>query len=170
MPKYRRKKWQQAPYEREKKTHEEAGDENYLCSECNNSVEQVLQCESCWNWYCGPCQNTNEEMMQAAHFKCLHWFCLKCEPSVLKLVDKSKSTGAGDQSSACNGAFQEVIITAVVEQIKSIIQETKECFKKTIDETFKQTSKCNLRDTMETDSPSLSNFNSSSTTSDVISK
>lgn len=93
-----------------------------MCSKCSRSVEQVLQCESCLNWYCGPCEDVNEAVVQ---FKCLHWFCLKCEPSVLKLVDKSKS---GDQSNINGGAFQEAIVSTIVEQIKSVIQETKECF------------------------------------------
>ena len=70
MPKYRRKKRQQAPYERSE-TQEETGEENCTCSECKKSVDQVLQCESCWNWFCGPCQNLAEEILQVAHFKLL---------------------------------------------------------------------------------------------------
>jgi len=165
MPKYRKKR-QQAPYMRRSETQEETGEDNFLCSKYNKSVDQVLQCESCWNWYCGPCQNLSEEILQVAHFKCLHWFCSKCEPSVLKLVDKSKSAGVSDQ---CREASQEVIVTTVVEQIKSIIQETRECFKKTINEAFNKTSRNILADNMETDIPLTSNTLNGGSTSDVIS-
>ena len=85
---------------------------------------------------------------------------------MLKLADKSKSAGAGKR---CSEASQEVIVTTVVELIKSVIQETRECLKKTIDEAFSKTSRNILADNMETDTQLASNAINGDSTSDVIS-
>jgi len=154
------------PYVGRSEAQEKTGEKNCMCSECKKSVDQLLQCEICWNWFCGPCQNLAEEILQVAHLKCLLWFCSKCEPSMLKLAGKKKLAGA---SKRCSEASQEVIVTTVIEQIKSVIQETRKFFKKTINEAFNRTSRNILADNMETDTQLTSNAINGGSTSDVIS-
>ena len=98
-------------------------------------------------------------LLATAH-KQIHWFCKGCD---VKATNSLKHFREATQ--ICSGTVQEKNVSAVVEQFKNVIHETKECVKKTIDETLKQTPMYNV-ESMELDSPRLS---SNSTTSDVIS-
>ncbi len=131
------------------------------CSQCQNTVSGFIQCESCnLHYYPKFCGISEEALSIIGDIESLHWFCQPCKVEVFKVV-----------SSTSSGATQEAIISTVAEQFKNVIQETKECLKKTIEETIQLPSKQNVStkatNNMETDCYSTSNPNNSSTTSAI---
>ena len=166
MPKGKKKKSAtlNTPYSVSKKScdnQEQDKEDILLCDSCKLQVDQVIQCEYCELWFCSTCESIPVYVVDiiTAH-KQIHWFCKGCDA---KALDSLRSHGESTQ--VCGGALQEKIVSAVVEQFKNVIHETKECVKKTIDETLKQAPMNNVNN-MELDSPHLS---SNGTTSDVIS-
>ena len=139
------------PYSVSKKSsgdQEQDKEDVLLCDRCKLQVDQVIQCEHCELWFCATCESIPAYVMDiiTAH-KQIHWFCKGCDAKVINSYDEATQISSG--------TVQERIVSAVVEQFKNVIHETKECVKKTIDETLKQALMYNV-DNMELDSPHLS--------------
>ena len=93
MPKTKWKNKQSNPYDASEAsikqmtgTHsDEDTEDNYKCSQCSKSMEQMLECECCEQWFCCTCQNVCDKLFAVlCEFKSLHWFCVKCEPTILR--------------------------------------------------------------------------------------
>jgi len=95
MPKTKRKKKQSNPYNASEASikqmtgtrSDKDTEDNYNCSQCSKSAEQMLECECCEQWFCcySTCQNVfNKLFAVLREFKSLHWFCVKCEPTILR--------------------------------------------------------------------------------------
>ena len=136
MPKGKKKKSVNliVPYSVSKKScgdQEQDKEDALLCDSCKLQVDQMIQCEHCELWFCATCESIPAYVMDiiTAH-KQIHWFCKGCD---VKATNSLKHFGEATQ--ICSGTVQEKIVAAVVEQFKNVIHETKECVKKTIDET-----------------------------------
>ena len=110
MPKNRRKKKQPNPYDASEATvkqltvtrADDDAEDNCTCSQCSKSVEQLLECECCEQWYCCACQNVCDKMFAVLHeFKSLHWFCAKCEPTILRRPKDATSLQVNPQGQQC---------------------------------------------------------------------
>ena len=110
MPKTRYKKKQPNPYDASEATvkqltvtrADDDAEDNCTCSQCSKSVEQMLECECCEQWYCCACQNVGDKMFAVLdEFKSLHWFCAKCEPTILQRPKDATSPQVNPQGQQC---------------------------------------------------------------------
>lgn len=59
------------------------------CGDCSKVVtdkENAIQCEACEEWFHAKCQKMTDEAYQVlAQCESLHWYCIRCNKSVMKL-------------------------------------------------------------------------------------
>jgi len=126
MPKTKQKKRQPNPYNTNEPSikqltgicADEDAEDNYKCSQCSKSAEQLLECESCEQWFCCTCQNVCDKLfIVLCEYKSLHWFCAKCEPNLLRCSKDATPSQVNQQGQRCE---LEHHLTALQSQLTSL--------------------------------------------------
>jgi len=64
-------------------------DKGFPCIICGSKVkekEPSLQCEICECWSHAQCEKISEEVMQVLQRENFHWYCMKCNSGVGKML------------------------------------------------------------------------------------
>ena len=93
---------------------------------CTNSVDHLIQCDRCLNWYCCTCGKVSEHLITVLdEFKELYWFCHKCDAIAINTIQAFNSTESTPGSDT---------VTAVTGIITTAIQSLQEARKTTIND------------------------------------
>ena len=93
---------------------------------CTNSVDHLIQCDRCLNWYCCTCGKVSEHLITVLdEFKELYWFCHKCDAIAINTIQAFNSTESTPGSDT---------VTAVTGIITTAIQSLQEACKTTIND------------------------------------
>ena len=101
-------------------------DISFKCDVCTNSVDHLIQCDRCLNWYCCTCGKVSEHLITVLdEFKELYWFCHKCDAIAINTIQAFNSTESTPGSDT---------VTAVTGVITTAIQPLQEALKATIND------------------------------------
>ena len=87
-------------------------DISFKCDVCTNSVDHLIQCDRCLNWYCCTCGEVSEHLITVLdEFKELYWFCHKCDAIAINTIqafNSTESTPGSDTVTAVTGVITTV--------------------------------------------------------------
>ena len=90
---------------------------------CTNSVDHLIQCDRCLNWYCCTCGKVSEHLITVLdEFKELYWFCHKCDAIAINTIqafNSTESTPGSDTVTAVTG-----IITTAIQSLQEARETT----------------------------------------------
>ena len=98
------------------------------CDKCSQSVDQLIQCESCEVWFCGACESIPAHTMEIIiAYNQVHWFCHACNAQADQLIQKLQ-TSSSDQSHSTVTISQIVTesLNKVADQFTKALKDVKD--------------------------------------------
>ena len=150
MPKHCNKKTVSVsePYTVNKKTTDQVSDvsdqtsaqdvdsEALYCDKCSQSVDQLIQCESCEVWFCSACETIPGQTMEIIFaYNQIHWVCHACNDQADQLIQKSQIL-CSDQSHTTDTISQIVTesLNKITEQFTKALKDVKDYIKMSLED------------------------------------
>ena len=115
---------------------QDANSEALYCNKCSQSMDQLIQYESCEVWFCGACESIPAQTMEIIiAYNQIHWFCHPCNVQADQLIQKSQNLSS-DQSHTTDTISQIVTksLNKVTEQFTKALKDIKDCIKMSLDD------------------------------------